>query len=57
MKKIKTDPILVETRCCNRCSENIEKETDKELSKEYPYYCPNCDENMYGFETYIKKLA
>lgn len=35
---------------CNRCGTVVVKETDKELMKEYPYYCPKCDENMYSFE-------
>lgn len=33
----------------------VRKETDKELKKEYPYYCPICDENMYDFETALSK--
>ena len=32
----------------------VRKETDKELKKEYPYYCPTCDENMYEFETHLE---
>ncbi|PLS19312.1 hypothetical protein CVD28_02550 [Bacillus sp. M6-12] len=40
-----------ETRLCKRCDSQVEEE--KEL-KEYPYYCPNCDENMYEFETKLK---
>lgn len=32
------------------------KETNKQLKKEYPYYCPTCDENMYNMETRIITL-
>jgi Zn finger protein HypA/HybF involved in hydrogenase expression len=31
---------------CKRCSEKVELE----LELDYPYYCPECDENMYEFE-------
>jgi len=40
-------------RICHNGHEVIE-ETDKTLKKEYKYYCPTCDENMYEFETEIK---
>jgi hypothetical protein len=33
----------------------VRKETNKELKKEYPYYCPTCYENMYRFETLTEK--
>ena len=33
---------------CNRCNTKVEIEKDLD----YPYYCPECDENMYDFETY-----
>lgn len=33
-----------------KCGEYIHKETDKELKKDYPYVCLNCDENMFSFE-------
>jgi NAD-dependent SIR2 family protein deacetylase len=36
---------------CSKCGTEVKKETDKELRKEYPYYCPECDENLYSFET------
>jgi len=36
---------------CFRCKTELEFETDSDLKKEYPYYCPNCDENMFEFET------
>lgn len=35
---------------CRRCGTEVQTEEDKELRKEYPYYCPECDENMYSFE-------
>ena len=34
-------------RVCNKCQTEVENE--KVL--DYPYYCPNCDENMYEIET------
>jgi len=33
---------------CNRCNTPVEQELGIE---EYPYYCPECDENMYEFES------
>lgn len=36
---------------CSRCHCEVEEEKDSELEKEYPYYCPECDENLYSFET------
>jgi hypothetical protein len=36
---------------CSRCHCEVEEEKDDELKKEYPYYCPECDENLYSFET------
>lgn len=35
---------------CKRCGTEVQTEEDEELRKEYPYYCPKCDENMYSFE-------
>lgn len=35
---------------CFRCGTQLKLEKDKALKKEYPYYCPECDENMYSFE-------
>ena len=38
-------------KVCKRCGcDEIREETDEELKNEYPYYCPECDENMYSFE-------
>ena len=44
-----------DARVCKRCGTLIEQETDRELKKEYPYYCPVCDENMYSYETIVVK--
>lgn len=35
---------------CRRCGSDVQPERDKWLRKEYPYYCPKCDEDMYSFE-------
>jgi len=35
---------------CKRCGAKVKEETDSELKKEYPYYCPECDENLFSFE-------
>ena len=35
---------------CPKCGKEVSKETDKDLKKEYPYACLNCDENFYGIE-------
>lgn len=37
-------------RICIRCGNIVLPETGS-LRKEYPFYCPECDENMYEFET------
>ena len=42
---------LVRNCRCFRCGNAVLKETDEILSKEYPYQCVVCDENMYGIET------
>lgn len=33
---------------CFRCGTQVEYETEPLIG--YPYYCPECDENMYSFE-------
>lgn len=38
-------------RKCVRCRSYVKRETVKGLRREYPFYCPTCDENMYRFET------
>ena len=35
---------------CFRCGTFVLEETVEALRKEYPFYCPTCDENMYSFE-------
>lgn len=35
---------------CSHCGHEACFEADKELLKEYEYYCPYCDENLYGIE-------
>ncbi len=42
---------MIKNRYCKRCGHKVKRETTKGLRKEYPYYCPYCDENMYRFET------
>lgn len=39
---------------CSHCGHEICYESDKELLKEYDYYCPQCDENLYGVEVNYK---
>ena len=39
-------------RKCKRCKNILEIERDLD----YPYFCPNCDENMFSFESYIEDL-
>jgi hypothetical protein len=39
-------------RKCLKCGSYVKKETCKGLRKEYPFYCPNCCENMYRVETF-----
>lgn len=38
---------------CNRCNNEVIKETEH-MEDEYPWYCPNCDENMFNFEVTIQ---
>lgn len=38
-------------RYCDRCNSKVEIETEV---TQYPYYCSECDENMYTFETHEK---
>lgn len=41
------------SRVCCHCGHEICVEADKQLMSEYEFYCPRCDENMYGIETRI----
>lgn len=41
---------MIKNRYCKRCGHKVNRETVKGLRKEYPYYCPHCDQNMYRFE-------
>lgn len=39
--------IVVGNMKCFRCNEKLVKE---KIIKQYPLYCPNCNENMFVFE-------
>lgn len=41
---------------CFKCGTKVKKEKDEDLKKEYPYFCPCCDENMYNFEVLEKQI-
>lgn len=38
---------MSEMRFCNKCGCMVDKETELD----YPWVCPNCDENMFNVET------
>lgn len=42
-------------RICTRCGHRVLAEKDKSI--DYPYVCPNCDENLYGVETTLISKA
>ena len=42
---------------CFRCKTEVEVEADQTMDGKYPYYCPTCDENMYGFEVLTAEEA
>ncbi|MCM1559579.1 MAG: hypothetical protein NC123_08545 [Butyrivibrio sp.] len=42
-------------KVCRRCGTRVRKERDKDLKRQYPYYCPKCDENMFEFEVRAEK--
>ena len=37
-------------RYCKKCGTLVRKETSG-IRKEYPFFCPTCEENMFRFET------
>lgn len=39
-------------RLCMRCDTEVKRET---VVKQYPFYCPKCDENLFRFETFNVK--
>lgn len=41
---------IVPSTYCSHCNHEVCYEADKELLREYEYYCPCCDENLYGIE-------
>lgn len=45
---------MVKNMYCNRCGHKVKRETEKDLKKEYKYYCGYCEENLYSFETHKK---
>lgn len=45
---------MVKNIYCKRCGYKVIRETCKELKRTYPFYCANCDEDMFRFETYKK---
>lgn len=40
----------MEKRFCFRCKTEVKTESESAIGA--PYYCPQCDENMYTFETF-----
>lgn len=47
---VKYDNMKQTDQRCNRCSTKVLEEVVPELKKDYQYYCPTCDENMFTFE-------
>lgn len=37
-------------KLCPKCSSVLRYEKDKNLKRQYPYVCTNCDENFYSVE-------
>lgn len=55
----------MEFLCCNKCGGEIKVnkyfdktslEDDRQGIENYPYECLNCDENMFSFETYKRRI-
>ena len=44
---------IAPSRKCSHCGHEVCFEAEKELMREYEYYCPECDENLYGIEVEI----
>lgn len=42
---------IMAQRYCNRCGARV-KDADYKSDNDYNYYCPNCDEDLYTFETH-----
>lgn len=40
---------------CPKCKRMLNRETHKELRREYPFVCLHCDENFYRIEVLTKK--
>jgi hypothetical protein len=45
------NPKKITHRYCTKCNHEVQYER----VLDYPFYCPQCDENMYNFETYRRK--
>lgn len=45
---------MIKKRFCRRCGHKVQRETEKGLRTEYPFYCPHCYQNMYRIETFKK---
>ena len=37
-------------KLCKRCGHPVYSETDPDIAIDYPFICPECDENMFSFE-------
>ena len=44
-------------KVCTRCGAPALKEIDQKLRMEYPFYCVNCNENLYMFEVEDHSLS
>lgn len=41
---------LIKDRFCRKCDSCVTRDRE-EVTKGYSYYCPNCDEDLFKFET------